>query len=128
MLPLKTTQLTPPSGVFIYTVLNGLIGLVVYISGGYLEPREYDLKEYWTWKGTGKAPWFVRACRRRQVDDEPADLSNEEDYAVSPSQSQNPSTSARSHVSSRKGGSIAMTEHAMSPTPGTTTTAGRWVG
>lgn len=54
------------SGVFIYTVLNGLIGLVVCLSGGYLEPREYDLKEYWTWKGSGKPTWFVRAMRRRR--------------------------------------------------------------
>ncbi|CAM1510232.1 Fc.00g005670.m01.CDS01 [Cosmosporella sp. VM-42] len=115
------------AGVFIYTVLNGLIGLVVYLSGGHLEPREYDLKEYWTWKGTGKAPWFVRACRRRRPDDEPSELSHEEDYAVSPSSSQDPSTLTRSHVSSRKDGSIAMTEHAVLPTLGVTA-AGRWVG
>ena len=32
-------------------------------SGGRLEPREYDLKEYWTWKGQGQSPWFVRAIK-----------------------------------------------------------------
>ena len=61
------SQLTPVrSGVFVYAILNGLIGLVVFLSRGYIEPREYDLKEYWTWKGSGQPPWFVRAIRRRR--------------------------------------------------------------
>ncbi|KAJ2980629.1 hypothetical protein NQ176_g2524 [Zarea fungicola] len=54
------------AGIFTYAVLNGLIGAVVWISGGRYEPREYDLKEYWTWKGTGQPPWFVRAIRQRR--------------------------------------------------------------
>ncbi|KAM6516039.1 hypothetical protein FALCPG4_014225 [Fusarium falciforme] len=58
------------AGVFVYTVLNGLIAIVVFLSRGQLEPREYDLKEYWTWKGSGRAPWFVRAIRRRVSDDD----------------------------------------------------------
>ncbi|EEU42026.1 uncharacterized protein NECHADRAFT_96853 [Fusarium vanettenii 77-13-4] len=57
------------AGVFVYTVLNGLIAIVVFLSRGQLEPREYDLKEYWTWKGSGRAPWFVRAIRRRSRSD-----------------------------------------------------------
>ncbi|KAK4082178.1 uncharacterized protein Triagg1_1990 [Trichoderma aggressivum f. europaeum] len=52
------------AGLFVYTILNGLIGLVVFLSGNRIEPREYDLKEYWTWRGSGRAPWFVRAMRR----------------------------------------------------------------
>ncbi|KAI1012405.1 hypothetical protein LB504_012803 [Fusarium proliferatum] len=51
------------AGVFVYAVLNGLVGLVVWVTRGYVEPREYDLKEYWTWKGSGRAPWFIRAIR-----------------------------------------------------------------
>lgn len=51
------------SGVFVYAILNGLVGLVVWATRGYVEPREYDLKEYWTWKGSGRAPWFIRAIR-----------------------------------------------------------------
>jgi adenine/guanine/hypoxanthine permease len=50
----------------VYTLLNGIIGLIVFLSGGYFEPREYDLKEYWTWKGSGRPPWFVRAFRQRR--------------------------------------------------------------
>ncbi len=46
-------------------MLNGLIAIVVWASGGRLEPREYDLKEYWTWKGQGRLPWFVRAIQGR---------------------------------------------------------------
>jgi AGZA family xanthine/uracil permease-like MFS transporter len=52
------------SGIFVYAVLNGAIAIVVWISRGKLEPREYDLKEYWTWRGHGKPPWFVRAIKR----------------------------------------------------------------
>lgn len=40
-----------------------MIALVVWVSGGRLEPREYDLKEYWSWKGPGQPPWFVRAIK-----------------------------------------------------------------
>ncbi|RDA88943.1 hypothetical protein CP532_0672 [Ophiocordyceps camponoti-leonardi (nom. inval.)] len=57
------------AGLFVYAVLNGLVGLVVLITGGRIEPREYELKEYWTWKGVGRPPWFVRAIdahRRRR--------------------------------------------------------------
>jgi AGZA family xanthine/uracil permease-like MFS transporter len=53
------------AGVFVYAVLNGAIGLVVILSGGRIEPREYDLKEYWTWKGSGRPPWFIRAIKSR---------------------------------------------------------------
>lgn len=56
-----TNQPNSRSGLFVYTVLNGLIAFVIFVSGGRIEPREYDLKEYWTWKGTGRPPWFVRA-------------------------------------------------------------------
>ncbi|KAG6069161.1 hypothetical protein E4U32_004024 [Claviceps aff. humidiphila group G2b] len=56
------------AGILVYTVLNGLVGILVYVSGGRFEPREYDLKEYWTWKGTGRRPWFVRAIRAKRSD------------------------------------------------------------
>ncbi|KAF4451888.1 MFS transporter, AGZA family, xanthine/uracil permease [Fusarium austroafricanum] len=67
-------------GIFVYAVLNGLVGIVVFVSRGYVEPREYDLKEYWTWKGSGRAPWFIRAIRHgrntdhdENGDDQPGD-------------------------------------------------------
>lgn len=37
---------------------------MVLLSNNRIEPREYDLKEYWTWKGSGRPPWFVRAMRK----------------------------------------------------------------
>jgi AGZA family xanthine/uracil permease-like MFS transporter len=49
----------------VYTVLNGLVGIVFYVSGGRIEPRDYDLKEYWTWKAIGRPPWFIRAIQKR---------------------------------------------------------------
>lgn len=62
----RSSFLTLVSGIFTYAVLNGLIGAVVWMSGGRYEPREYDLKEYWTWKGTGQPPWFARAIRQHR--------------------------------------------------------------
>ncbi|KAH6887081.1 permease [Thelonectria olida] len=61
------------AGIFLYAVLNGLIAITVRLSGGRIEPSEYDFKEHWSWKGSGKKPWFVRALRgqasRHKVDD-----------------------------------------------------------
>ncbi|KAM5349371.1 hypothetical protein ACJ41O_005876 [Fusarium nematophilum] len=51
------------SGMFLYATINGLVAITVRISGHRIEPREYDLKEYWTWKAPGRKPWFVRALR-----------------------------------------------------------------
>ncbi|KAH6994873.1 permease family-domain-containing protein [Ilyonectria destructans] len=114
------------AGVFVYAVLNGLIGLVVFISGGYLEPREYDLKEYWTWKGSGRAPWFVRAMRRKRrgtldIEDDHQTSSSGLDgsFPISPDHD---SSVGRSGESSGKEG-IAMSEPPVSPTP-----PGRWIG
>ncbi|KAK7433033.1 hypothetical protein QQZ08_000506 [Neonectria magnoliae] len=51
------------AGMFIYASINGLVAITVRLSGGRVEPQEYDFKEYWTWKGPGRKPWFVRAFR-----------------------------------------------------------------
>lgn len=42
-----------------------MVAVVGYVSGGRIEPREYELKEYWTWKGVGRPPWFVRVMQHR---------------------------------------------------------------
>ncbi|PHH61229.1 hypothetical protein CDD81_663 [Ophiocordyceps australis] len=55
------------AGILVYTLLNSLIGLVIYLSSGRIEPHHYDLKEYWSFRGTGRAPWFVRAYRARRL-------------------------------------------------------------
>lgn len=62
------------SGMFLYTTINLLISLTVRISGGRLEPENYDMKEYWTWKAPGRKPWYVRVFRnisssRKTVDE-----------------------------------------------------------
>ncbi|KAF4499110.1 MFS transporter AGZA family, xanthine uracil permease [Fusarium agapanthi] len=44
------------AGMFLYTALNLMISLTVRISGGRLEPDNYDMKEYWTWKAPGRKP------------------------------------------------------------------------
>ncbi|KAF7538891.1 hypothetical protein G7Z17_g12544 [Cylindrodendrum hubeiense] len=114
------------AGVFVYAVLNGLIGLVVFLSGGYLEPREYDLKEYWTWKGSGRSPWFVRAIRHRRrgtvdIEDDQHTSSSGIDGSF-PASHDHDSSAGRSGESSGKEG-VAMSEPPVSPTP-----PGRWIG
>jgi adenine/guanine/hypoxanthine permease len=47
----------------LYTAINLMIALTVRLSDGRLEPDNYDMKEYWTWKAPGRKPWFVRAFR-----------------------------------------------------------------
>lgn len=106
------------SGVFVYAVLNGLVGIVVFVSRGYIEPSEYDLKEYWTWKGSGRAPWFVRAIRRRQNPSE-----DEDDHAPGLDLAMTDLNYAerRDHSSSTTAASTGKDEPQMSPPPD------RWV-
>jgi adenine/guanine/hypoxanthine permease len=47
-----------------YAAINGTVAILVLLSGGRLEPCQYDLKEYWTWKGGGRPPWLIRALRK----------------------------------------------------------------
>ncbi|KIL90531.1 mfs agza xanthine uracil permease [Fusarium avenaceum] len=110
------------AGVFVYAVLNGLIGLVVFVSRGYIEPREYDLKEYWTWRGSGRAPWFVRAIRRRRNTDS-SDDGDEDGHAGGSDVAMRDLDYGdhRDHSSSTTGASTGKDEHPVSPPPG------RWV-
>ncbi|KAJ4129936.1 hypothetical protein NW768_006908 [Fusarium equiseti] len=102
------------AGVFVYAVLNGLIGLVVFVSRGYIEPREYDLKEYWTWKGSGRAPWFVRAMRHGRNSNE-----EEDDHPTGSEHAMNDLSYAerRDHSSSTTAASTGKDEPPMSPPP-----------
>ncbi|KAF3770659.1 hypothetical protein M406DRAFT_34134 [Cryphonectria parasitica EP155] len=48
------------AGLFIYAVLNGMIGAVMFLSRGAHEPKDYHRREYWTWKPAGEKPWIFR--------------------------------------------------------------------
>lgn len=69
------TVLTHTSGLFTYTGLNLMIGFMMWISRGSLVPKDYDQKEYWTWKPAGQKPILLRLFSRRQhwVDDSQED-------------------------------------------------------
>ncbi|KAI6381469.1 hypothetical protein MCOR25_001164 [Pyricularia grisea] len=54
------------AGIFVYTVINSLIWIVMFVSGGELEPWEYNRKEYWTWKPAGRKPWLFRVFTKGQ--------------------------------------------------------------
>ncbi|QPC59587.1 hypothetical protein HYE67_001818 [Fusarium culmorum] len=51
------------SGMFLYATINILVTLTARISGGTLEPENYDFKEYWTWKAPRNKPWYIRMFR-----------------------------------------------------------------
>ncbi|KUI71736.1 hypothetical protein VM1G_06697 [Cytospora mali] len=48
------------AGLFVYTALNGMIWAVMVLSRGALEPKDYQYREYWTWRPAGEKPWIVR--------------------------------------------------------------------
>lgn len=58
--PSPETRTDEYSGLFVYTALNGMIWAVMTLSRGGLEPKDYQYKEYWTWKPAGEKPWIVR--------------------------------------------------------------------
>lgn len=58
--PNSQTHANECSGLFVYTALNGMIWAVMTLSRGGLEPKDYQYKEYWTWKPAGEKPWIVR--------------------------------------------------------------------
>ncbi|KAF4984572.1 hypothetical protein FZEAL_248 [Fusarium zealandicum] len=70
------------AGMFLYACINGLIALTVRLSGGRLEPQEYDLKEYWTWRGPGRKPWFVRAARNMNFSGKRDNGSSTNDFGI----------------------------------------------
>lgn len=109
------------SGLFVYTILNALVGLVVFLSNNRIEPREYDLKEYWTWKGSGRPPWFVRAMRRDRRSRVSPSSRDDHHNAVPPIAEQNESQrdlnlqQSRDNPPSGKDGSAAMAEQSVLP-------------
>lgn len=54
-------------GLFVYTALNTLIWVVMLLTAGRIQPRDYDLKEYWTWKPAGEKPWLIRLFTKGRI-------------------------------------------------------------
>ncbi|KAM0221352.1 hypothetical protein ACHAQD_005255 [Fusarium lateritium] len=71
------------AGMFLYTAINVLIALTVRLSGGRIEPENYDMKEYWTWKAPGRKPWYVRAFRNVSSSRKTVDESRPETFHTS---------------------------------------------
>jgi len=43
-----------------------MIGFTMWVSRGSLVPKDYDQKEYWTWKPAGEKPVILRIFSRRR--------------------------------------------------------------
>ncbi|KAM0269104.1 hypothetical protein ACHAPA_004363 [Fusarium lateritium] len=71
------------AGMFLYTAINVLIALTVRLSGGRIEPENYDMKEHWTWKAPGRKPWYVRAFRNVSSSRKTVDESRPETFHTS---------------------------------------------
>ena len=65
-----------------YTSLNTMIWIIMWISGGRIEPRDYDLKEYWTWKPAGKKPWLFRLFTKGRFWKDQRNMSTQDDLAL----------------------------------------------
>ncbi|KAK4225002.1 putative inner membrane protein [Podospora fimiseda] len=52
------------AGLFTYVTLNLSIWIVIKISRNTIVPKDYDMKEYWTWNPSGEQPWIVRAVKK----------------------------------------------------------------
>jgi AGZA family xanthine/uracil permease-like MFS transporter len=74
---------TISSGMLLYTSINFLIALTTRLSGGRIEPENYDMKEYWTWKAPGGKPWYVRAFRNISSSRKTVDGSRPETFHTS---------------------------------------------
>ncbi|CAK7202532.1 hypothetical protein SEUCBS139899_005256 [Sporothrix eucalyptigena] len=72
------------AGLFVYIALNSLIWIVIRVTGGAIEPREYDLKEYWTWKPAGKKPAVFRLFTRDPYWGDKESLHEDDDAFIFP--------------------------------------------
>ncbi|CAK7222044.1 hypothetical protein SEUCBS140593_004768, partial [Sporothrix eucalyptigena] len=72
------------AGLFVYIALNSLIWIVIRVTGGAIEPREYDLKEYWTWKPAGKKPAVFRLFTRDSYWGDKESLHEDDDAFIFP--------------------------------------------
>ncbi|KAK4191398.1 ubiquitin carboxyl-terminal hydrolase [Podospora australis] len=52
------------AGIFSYVGINLCIWVVIKLSGDTVVPKNYELKEYWTWKPPGEKPWIYRMVVR----------------------------------------------------------------
>lgn len=101
-----------------------MIWAVMALSRGGLEPKDYQYKEYWTWKPAGEKPWIVRVFskgrfwedeRRRQqhqqqLSGDAAKQHHEDEFAMSEADLDSTRTS---HV----GTSFAASTHRASAMP-----------
>ncbi|KJR80423.1 MFS transporter, AGZA family, xanthine/uracil permease [Sporothrix schenckii 1099-18] len=75
------------AGLFVYVTLNSLIWVVMRATGGTVEPREYDLKEYWTWKPAGMKPAVFRLFTRDRYWGDKESLHEDDDAFIFPDDS-----------------------------------------
>ena len=60
---------------------------MIRVTGGAVEPREYDLKEYWTWKPAGKKPAVFRLFARDPYWGDKESLHEDDDGFIFPGES-----------------------------------------
>lgn len=108
-------------GLFVYIILNSLIWAVMRLTGGAVEPREYDLKEYWTWKPAGKKPAAFRLFSRRSYWGGKESLRGDDDESAFPGEEnaeslrdlRSPSAAASIEKSARSAASVTAPMPAM---------------
>jgi AGZA family xanthine/uracil permease-like MFS transporter len=77
------------TGIVVYTILNTGAWLIMKVSGGRIQPHDYEQKDYWTYKVRGGLlpGWFKRACKGkrdfwREWDFDAEELGSRDSYAM----------------------------------------------
>ncbi|KAK0720374.1 permease family-domain-containing protein [Lasiosphaeris hirsuta] len=88
------------AGLFTYTTLNSAIWLVIKLSGGSIMPKEYEQKEYWTWKPAGEKPWILRLFSKGRRWDDPREIKENPGFPLPSSADSTSSLHPRSPIPS----------------------------
>lgn len=95
-----------------------MIWAVMTLSRGGLEPKDYQYKEYWTWKPAGEKPWIVRVFSKRKFwEDERKRQSRSEDEGSTKHQDELSEADLDSTRTSHVGTSFAASAHRTSAMP-----------
>ncbi|KAH8888792.1 hypothetical protein GQ53DRAFT_783495 [Thozetella sp. PMI_491] len=62
------------AGLFTYAGLNVVVWIIMKVTGERIVPKDYELKEYWTWKPAGEKPWIIRVFSKTRIWEERSQL------------------------------------------------------
>ncbi|KAK3327979.1 hypothetical protein B0T19DRAFT_179314 [Cercophora scortea] len=88
------------AGIVTYILLNTMIWVVVKLSGETITPKDYEQKEYWTWKPPGEKPWIIRVFSKSRFWASGRDESQEPRFPLTEGEDNGSSEHGRSRIAS----------------------------